>query len=179
MTTCRRSSLAFRGLAVPKTIAALVTSITVAVGCDQEGSFVASSCGEIPMNGCVLQEDDSECSDPCCAAAYTCSETTWSFDHSCASFSEALCHPDAAAYTANVPEGGTCRDASTIDAPAGAWGGADCIDLQPPDCPLSEALYCGPPGDVCNGCESLFYCSEGNWISWGQCTEDGGVVETN
>ncbi len=142
----------------------------VALGCDQRSFSVPTCAGtSIPSNACPVLEDDSECADPCCAAAYSCNDGTWTLEHACASYDDGAHCPDSSPPA--VPEASVC-DAEGLDAPAGSNGGPGCIDLQPPDCPLGEVLACGL-SCAALGCESLFYCQDGEWINWGECTDGG------
>ena len=151
----------------------LVIALTGAVGCDQ-GNPIATPCRDIPANGCPLLADDSECDDPCCAAAYACTNGAFAFDHACPAFKAAVC--DASAPEAPDSAAGECTDASGVDAPPGASGGPGCIPLVVPDCPLSQALFCGPTSDPCNGCDTFFVCQNGGWIRRGECLPDSGLT---
>jgi hypothetical protein len=153
-----------------------VTAFTAAAGCTQANPN-ATPCRNIPPNGCPLLADDSECSDPACAAAYACTEGAWTLDHTCPGF-------DAGRADATTPApadagGVDCPDA-LFDAPPGASGGPGCNELVVPDCPLSRALFCDPAGaDPCADCDSFWACEEGAWIFWGSCLPDGGVSLKN
>lgn len=140
----------------------------IAVACSDQQ---IQSCHAIPAGGCPLAGNGAECQDPSCAAAYGCDETTgtWIFDHACP-----------------AQDGGNVQDASTdadagkdanfdanIDAPPGAFGGPGCVTLQPPDCPLGEALICSAG---CCGCSDLWVCNDGGWDPWGTCSDDAGIV---
>jgi hypothetical protein len=150
----------------------------LAVGCDQ-GAYSAQTCGgvPIPQNGCPLSDDDSECSDSCCAAAYTCESSQWVFEHTCPSYDGGANCRDANVGSSTVGgAGATICDAAEVDAPPGANGGTGCIDLEPPDCPVGEVLTCGAASCTELGCSSLFYCVGGEWVFWGGCGEDGGLM---
>ena len=154
---------------------AMAMGLTAAVACDQGGSQ-AKRCSDIPAHGCPLLENDEECVDPTCAAAYACIDGAWSLAHACAGY-DAGPRPDAAADTgADAASSGLqLCDASEIDAPPGANGGASCIDPQAPDCWVGQVLACGS----CLGCETLFTCQNGEQVLWGSCTPDGGIVPAN
>jgi hypothetical protein len=125
------------------------------------------TCKNIPDGGCPLSYGVA-CDDPACMAAYACNpDGTWTLDHACPPGEGGAL--DAAQPDRVAPP---LRDAN-VDAPPGAYGGAGCTELQPPDCSLGSALAC--PSNSCCGCEDLFVCSKGNWNLWGQCG-DGGVI---
>ena len=151
-----------------RTIAiSVATTVALATGCDQADP-VAKPCRDIPSNGCPLLDDDSECADPCCAAAYACDDGESSFEHTCSGFWGC----DAGTTTVADDAGGYC-DVGAIDAPVGASGGPGCEELEAPDCPLSEALVCS--ATPCLGCDDFFACVNGGWIRWAGCLADGGV----
>jgi hypothetical protein len=138
----------------------------------------AVRCGNIPANGCPLDGPNEVCTDPSCAAAYACNpDGSWTVDHTCPNF-----QPDAGSEAGQEagqdsgPEPTVCIDAG-LPPGASPIGGNDCVDLQAPDCPLSEVLVCGSSGaDLCaaTGCQQLFVCEASGWHIWGNC-EDGGV----
>lgn len=164
-------------------VAIIVVLFAAILGCDDGYSAAATCQGiEVPTNGCPVYigldgEDDTCSDDGCCAAAYTCDGTAWSLAHSCPGYDNGKGCPDAAT-TVSSQDAGVC-DASGIDAPAGSNGGFRCIDLELPDCPLGEVLTCGQASCIELGCGELFYCQNEEWIPWGECTEDGGIRETN
>jgi hypothetical protein len=158
------------GLLLTAALAAAVSS------CDQGNPEQTCAGKTIPTNACPTNEDDSECNDQCnCASAYSCIDGEWSLQHSCPGYDPAKYCIDAGVVSSSTPDASPCDAAFAV--PTGANGGTSCIDLQPPDCPLGEVLTCG--GNPCAqfGCESLFYCESGNWIFWGSCSEDAGVVQ--
>ncbi len=153
------------GLAVALLLAGLVALYACA---DQP----ILACHDIPAGGCPLAGNGAECQDPTCAAAYACDETTgnWIFDHACPPQDAG---PEASADAAHDAADGGGFDAD-IDAPPGAFGGPGCVTLQPPDCPLGEALICS---SGCCGCSDLFVCNDGGWDPWGYCSDDAGIVQ--
>jgi hypothetical protein len=171
-----RTSRASRGLAVRRGTTLVATLLAIVAACDQ-GSGVVQTCSGIPTNGCPLLEDDSECEDPCCAAAYACVGGEWSLDHSCAGFDAGILDACSGMVGPAIEDAGTLRDVSDFDVPPGAAGGPSCIDPQTPDCWISEALLCNPNSiDPCCGCEALFYCQNGSTLLWGFCSDDGGIT---
>jgi hypothetical protein len=138
----------------------------------------AVRCDDIPTNGCPVGDVDV-CTDPTCAAAYECNtDGSWTLDHSCPNFvpphdagpQDADAAPDASFVS--------CLDAG-LPPGASALGGTQCIDLEPPDCPLGEVLACteGTANQcVVTGCESLYVCESSGWVAWGECEEDGGLL---
>jgi hypothetical protein len=159
-----------------------VMLLTAVVACDQSDP-IATPCRDIPANGCPLLEDDSECNDPSCAAAYACVDGEWSLERACPGFDAGTPREAGAdAGSVDAADAGICRDAGAIVVPSGASlsAGPGCGDLQAPDCPISEVLVCSPGSvDPCVGCEGLFYCLNGEWYPWGVCSDDGGVFATN
>jgi hypothetical protein len=130
------------------------------------------ACHDIPDGGCPLGYGDP-CTDPTCATAYQCDDTSgaWVLDHACPA------HPDAGQDAEPRPDAGDAADTGAardvdVDVP-GANGGPGCADLEPPDCPLGVAASC--PGTDCCGCEDLFVCVNGGWDPWGYCG-DGGIT---
>ena len=128
-------------------------------------------CSDVPAGGCPQDNGADVCQDPSCDAVYDCVNGKWAFDRACPA------HPRDA--SADAPDGAT--DASTqprdvhIDAPAGAFGGPGCTDLQQPDCSVGTALLCMDATGCC-GCQDLWVCQNGGWVSWGVCA-DAGVVQ--
>ena len=133
--------------------------------CDAQQQIIA--CHDIPEGGCPVQ-GGVECQDPTCAVAYTCTQDGgWSFAHTCPA-------QDAAIEDSTVGDGPSPSDAGyDIDAPPGAFGGPGCAALEPPDCPLGQALLCQ---NGCCGCGDLWVCDDGGWDPWGTCTDDGGIT---
>ena len=129
------------------------------------GLLLAARCGEIPAGGCPNRAIDA-CIDTSCAALYRCTSSGWEMDRACPT-RDASVIVDAA----DAGREASVRDAA-IDAPPGANGGPGCGDLQEPDCPLGRVLACAE-GSCC-GCEDLFVCQGGGWLSWGTCA-DGGI----
>jgi hypothetical protein len=124
-------------------------------------------CREIPAGGCPDDNGADPCADPVCAAVYACHGGTWAFERSCPGYLA-----DAPAATDAAPRE-TAADVD-IDAPAGAYGGPGCVDLEVPDCSLGTALACGASQDCC-GCVDVYVCEAGGWNLWGQCI-DGGIA---
>jgi hypothetical protein len=167
------------GLLIWGTVA---VTLSVPAGCDQ-GSYLAVTCTGIliPANGCPADEDDQECADSCnCAAAYTCANGAWSIAFTCPNFNpDAASCPREEAPDAARPGSEDAAVCSNLNLPAGASAnaGTGCVDLEDGDCPVGE-VACGSTSCVELGCQSLFYCLDGDWYPWGECTEDGGVVQT-
>jgi hypothetical protein len=137
-----------------------IAGFAIIVACD--GGSLIASCHDIPDGGCP-QQGGVECQDPTCAAAYTCqADGGWSFAYACPAQDSGP--PDVAPDTPVLDAG------YDIDAPPGAFGGPGCTDLEPPDCPLGEALICSAG---CCGCIDLFVCDDGGWDPWGACTDAG------
>jgi len=169
-------------LALP--LAALATAFALFVGCSTTDAE-ATRCVDIPANGCPSGDVDV-CTDPTCAAAYDCNpDGTWSLDHTCPGF-----HPvdagraddagrDAGEGTGTGTGGSVCIDAGLPPGASLSYGGLQCPDLEPPDCPLGEVLVCSTNAvNACieTGCQGLFYCDSMGWHSWGDCEDDGGLV---
>jgi hypothetical protein len=156
------------------TLLATAAALTVAAACDDGGAIQTCEGSVIPSNACEVLEDDSECTDPCCAAAYQCVGNTWSLAHACPGYSASKCSDGATTSVTNLQEAGVCDAAVAL--PPGANGGPGCIDLEPPDCPVGEVLTCGAASCVQSACEALWYCEDGEWWEWGTCDADGGLV---
>jgi hypothetical protein len=162
--------------------AAALAVVAAVPGCDDDDKIV--ECANIPSNGCTLNQGDDACVDPTCAAAYACnSDGTWTLAYNCPNF-----HPPPDASTSDgateasgpSDDSGPGFDAAAL--PPGASGGPGCdlMYVQGDDCTASTAILCPPASiDRCCGCQSLFVCTNGNWVFWGECTEDGGVMQTN
>jgi hypothetical protein len=137
----------------------------------------AHLCQDVPAGGCPLSYGVA-CDDPACAAAYACNpDGTWTLDHVCPA-------RDAGDDAANASDAGDAEaaappsfDAAGIDAPPGAGGGPGCVDPEPPDCWLDQALACSGSSDPCCGCEELYVCTLGTQVPWGYCSVDGGIVQ--
>jgi len=162
----------------------VVVSFAIAIsGCDSP--IEQSPCKDVPAGGCPLSHGKA-CDDPACQAAYACNpDGTWTLDHVCPADAQADADADAEADAEADAGAGAGADADAgpgadagawdvawIDAPPGASGGPGCIDLEPPDCPLSAALAC--PAGCCN-CEDLYVCDNGGWTQWGVCDPDAGI----
>jgi hypothetical protein len=117
------------------------------------------------------------CDDPSCETTYQCNAGgVWSFVRTCPSY---VPPPDAGPDAAGASDGGPGRDAAfPFPIPPGAYGGQGCIDLQPPDCAVGTVVACADSVDPCCGCDTLFTCVDGEWIAWGECEADGGIVES-
>jgi len=142
------------------------------VGACEDGT-PALPCVDAPATGCPEDYGADACRDPACSAVYTCDNGKWVFVRACSS-------ADAAVDATGARDSGAPGDvvtadgaAAPIDASAGAFGGAGCISLEPPDCPLGVALAC--KSSDCCGCQDLFVCADGGWSAWGACV-DGAVV---
>lgn len=133
--------------------------------CTDQG--IIPSCYGIPDGGCPVQ-GGVECMDPTCAAAYTCGvDGGWVFSH--------VCPPLDASVQDTSIDVPTPNDAGyDIDAPPGAFGGPGCNALEPPDCPLGQALLCT---NGCCGCSDLYVCDDGGWNPWGACADDAGITK--
>jgi hypothetical protein len=146
---------------------------------------VVTRCTGIPANGCPLDGTIDVCADPTCAAAYACNPGgSWTLDHTCPGF-----RPDAGSdagpdgQAAGPDAGPTACVNENLPPGASAIGGSQCIDLQPPDCPIGEVNICdsnGPNLCVTTGCQQLFYCQNSGenagWQAWGYCQDDGGLT---
>ena len=139
---------------------------TLAWACSDQQ--LIAQCHDIPAGGCPTQ-DGVACQDPTCQAAYTCNaDGTWSLAYTCPAH-------DSGAEDSTVNDAPSPNDAGyDIDAPPGAFGGPGCEDLEPPDCPLGEALLCQ---NGCCGCEDLWVCDDGGWDPWGTCSDDAGIQQ--
>jgi hypothetical protein len=158
----RASSRALAAVGVTGVVAALVAVVAVPVavsGCD-DGLGAQNSCVNIPDGGCPLSNGIA-CSDPNCAATYSCqSNGSWVL--------EQVCPPNDAAISNPVPP----PDAAFVDAPAGQQG---CPDLEFPDCSATTAASCA----ACCGCEDVWVCGgNGTWVSYGYC-DDNGVLHVS
>ena len=155
-------------------VLAVTACILVFLGCDDTPP--PESCVDIPDEGCPEDEDADVCEDVTCSAVYACNGGVWSLAYACPSRPDAGLDggraSDAATLEASVT---SLRDVEAVDAPPGAFGGADCIDLEQPDCSVGTALLCSGAVDCC-GCQDLYVCQGGGWIPWGECT-DAGVVQ--
>ena len=161
-------------------------ALLAAVGCDQGGYQAVTCSKEIPTNGCPVDPAAQECSDPCCAAGYNCTNGEWVLAFTCSSFNIANCQTSAAsnsdaatdATSDGAVDSGATSSCIDLNLPPGANanGGPQCIDLELPDCPVG-LVQCSPDSCRTDGCDGLFYCTaEGEWIQWGGCAEDGGGV---
>jgi hypothetical protein len=156
-------------LAAARLLLALAPSPLVAA-CN--GAPPPLQCPEIPKGGCPPDNGATVCSDPTCAAIYDCVNGAWSLQMTCPQPPH-----DAAAADAHeaAPDGGLPLDATTIDAPPGAFGGPGCISLEMPDCPAGTGLECASQLGCC-GCQDLFVCDDGGWNLWGECGDAGVTV---
>ncbi len=111
-----QAQMIFRTMALSVAVA-----VALAAGCDQSDP-ISAPCRDIPANGCPLLDDDSECTDRCCAAAYSCSDGTWTLEHACPQFQGC----DAGTSTP-VEDAGSYCDVAGFDAPPGAGGGEGCV----------------------------------------------------
>jgi hypothetical protein len=126
-------------------------------------------CDDVPAGGCPLSNGVA-CEDPTCQAVYACNDGVWSFDHACPTVDAGIVDATVDADADEMP----AFDAASIDAPPGSFGGPGCTDLEAPDCPLGEAIVCGPG---CCDCEELYVCVDMGWTDWGSCSPDGGIVQ--
>ena len=153
---------------------AVATACSVALVAACEDTAPALPCVNAPPGGCPEDYGADVCQDPACSAVYSCDGGKWSFVRACGPRDASL--EASAVREAGAPEDATAADDRPqvdIDAPAGAFGGAGCAALEPPDCPLGVALVC--KSSDCCGCEGLFVCADGGWNAWGSCV-DGSVV---
>jgi hypothetical protein len=135
------------------------------------GNPPPATCPALASPACPVDNGASVCSDPSCASVYQCENGGWVFLEDCPEYC-----PDAAFHPIEAgPDSGPEFDAN-IDAPPGAAGGAGCVELEQPDCPLATAIACVNSFDCC-GCEDLYVCEDGGWDPWGECT-DAGLVKT-
>ena len=122
-------------------------------------------CHDIPAGGCPVQ-GGVECDDPTCAAAYKCNQDGgWTLAHTCPAH-------DGSVQDTNIDSPPPSDAGYDIDAPPGAFGGPGCGALEPPDCPLGQALICN--GGCCD-CTDLYVCDDGGWDPWGTCSDDAGI----
>lgn len=143
-----------------------VLALGLAASCSDEPT--PEPCTNIPPGGCPLSRGVA-CEDPACEAVYQCRPgNVWEIDRPCPAREAA----SVDAYAPDASEAAPSRDAN-VDAPPGAFGGPGCAALQLPDCSLGLALAC--PNVDCCGCEELFVCEGGGWISWGTCGDSGPV----
>jgi hypothetical protein len=153
-------------LILPALLVAVV-AVALAAACDDPPAI--PQCGEIPDGGCPDDYDADYCSDPTCVAVYSCTSTGWVEGQVCP-----VRPIEAGADVEDAAEAEASVSDVFIDAPAGAYGGPGCMDLEMPDCSVGTGLACGNmPG--CCGCEDLYVCVDGGWTLWGECT-DAGVV---
>ena len=139
----------------------IAAAVAVAVACS-DSPIVA--CHDIPSGGCPVQ-GGVECEDPTCAAAYDClPDGGWSFAYACPA-------RDGSVEDASIDAPPPSDAGYDIDAPPGAFGGPGCETLEPPDCPLGQALLCQ---SGCCDCEDLYVCDDGGWDPWGTCA-DGSI----
>lgn len=142
-------------------------SLLAALACTAENT--AEVCKGIPAGGCPLSHGVA-CEDPSCRAVYAClPDQEWELREVCPPAPETDASTDAAP---DATEAGTRRDAGLV-LPPGASGGPGCEDLQAPDCSLALAASCSTG---CCGCDDVFVCSNGGWLAWGYCAEDGSLV---
>jgi hypothetical protein len=154
-------------------IIAVVVSCNLGAVAGCEDTTPALPCVDAPPTGCPDDFGADVCQDPACSAVYSCDNGKWTFVRACGPADGSV---DASvAREAGAPEDALASDRGEIeiDAPVGAFGGAGCVSLEPPDCPLGVALYC--KSSDCCGCEDLFVCADGGWNPWGACV-DGAVV---
>lgn len=130
---------------------------------------IPAICRALAPPACPADDDADVCTDVSCASVYACVNGTWSFVQDCPSHAFDAGAPSVEAST----DTGVPFDAA-IDAPAGAYGGPGCADLEAPDCSLGTALFCARTPDCC-GCQDLYVCVSGGWNLWGECT-DGGIA---
>lgn len=143
----------------------VTTILALAIACSDDP--VPESCTDIPAGGCPRARGLA-CEDPTCQAVYLCRpNNVWELEETCPPRDASV--PVGDPIDASLPP---VVDAS-IDAPAGAFGGPGCEELQAPDCSLGYALACGTS---CCGCEDLYVCESGGWTLWGSCRE-GGITQ--
>jgi hypothetical protein len=152
-----------------RSLLSLVAVLVAVTSCDSVPT--PAPCVDVPDGGCPEDNGADVCEDPTCAAVYECVSGAWVFQQQCPP------HPHDA--SADVSEAGNDASADAqpdvhIDAPAGAYGGPGCVDLEMPDCPVGIGLACAGMVGCC-GCEDLFACVEGGWNDWGVCNEAGVV----
>jgi hypothetical protein len=164
-----------RVLSLP-VLLSLSAVIGLVVACDS-ADVDAQACRNIPANGCTL-ESGVACQDPSCAAVYQCnSDGSWTLEETCPNFQLPDAGADGASDAASGDAGPGHDAAFPYPIPPGAYGGPDCIDLQEPDCALGTVVGCADAVDTCCGCETLFVCQGDEWVVWGECEPDGGIVD--
>jgi len=143
-----------------------IAALLVAVACDNPPTPVA--CTDIPDGGCPQDNGASVCSgDHSCNAVYDCVDGKWVLDTTCPP------HPhDASTDASEAGDANTTPEDVHIDAPPGSFGGPGCADLEVPDCSVGTALLCAGAIGCC-GCEDLWVCQGGGWVSWGTCGDAG------
>jgi hypothetical protein len=167
------ATFALGGLLVALVVALLVPTLGAC-----NSLAVPPSCADIPDGGCPEDNGAQVCADPTCNAVYVCDDGNWSYVMACPA------HPHEAGVDAAL-EAEAEAEAAASDAtklpdvpfvvPPGAYGGASCEDPQLPDCWLGTAIACEGTADCC-GCQDLWLCQNGGWVSWGQCTASGQLV---
>jgi hypothetical protein len=153
-------------------LAGLTGSLPAASACSDPS--LPALCHDLAPPACPADDDADVCADVGCASVYACDDGTWTFLRTCPDDS-----PEAGVHPAEAGEDAPSQVDAPFDAPAGAFGGPGCIDLEEPDCPLGTALACSGARDYgagCCGCADLYLCVDGGWEPWGNCTDDGGVA---
>ena len=151
----------------------LPLAFVAAIFACNNGTQIDHPCTDIPDGGCPLA-DGLSCDDPACAAVYLCREgNVWELDKTCPLHAPSDAAVVDASFDADAADTGKSpiSDAA-IDAPAGAYGGPGCVELELGDCPLGLALACS---SSCCGCDDLYVCNAGNWNFWGYCGPNGPV----
>ena len=138
----------------------------VAVACSSPPTPI--ECTDVPDGGCPQDNGANVCEDPSCNAVYDCVGGKWVFDKACPAHPhDASTGPDSGDATMQLPD-------VAVDwrVPDGAFGGPGCPDLQLPDCSVGTALACSGSTGCC-GCQDLWVCDNGGWITWGTCGDAG------
>ncbi len=149
----------------------------VAGGCNNDP--VPQPCTGIPAGGCPVDHGADVCVDPTCSAVYACENAAWVLTRKCPPRAVEAGVEAGADAAGDGPPDGSLADGSDagFDAPPGAYGGPNCVDLQTPDCSVGTALACqGSPG--CCGCNDLYVCDSSGWVLWGSCAADGGITKS-
>ena len=130
-------------------------------GCPTLPPFVP--CGEIPANGCPIDEGGS-CDDPSCSGVFACENGVL--------VSQQVCPTPDGGFPDGGPsnDGGPCTPLSV-----GAMNaGVGCMpDLEAPDCPIEAAGSCVETACL-SGCLDFYVCGADQlWIDVAFCDDEG------
>ncbi len=156
-------------------VASAFVALVLVAACSKDTEAVA--CAGLDPPECPDQ-GGLGCQDPSCQSTYECNAGgVWSFVQTCPNY---VPPPDAGPDAADAAgDGGPRPDAAFPFAiPPGSYGGTGCIDPIPPDCWLGTVVGCYGSNDPCCGCDTLFLCQDGEYVTWGECEADGGIVNS-